>query len=873
MNTDFNDDSNYNQDYENKYPNFNLNSISNSKRILTTPFKRNINSSFGKNVTRINIELEECIFTYDLNSYSELRVLKKMIQTSLNIKRSIIRLFKNEKEINDSDNIRINEIFPNQEPIIDLKCILAPTEPEREKNLLCTTIKLKNLCNIHKKYSIIYCFTCNKSICNACLYENQEHFGHIYSDKMDYCRDSKILVEEIFQEITNLISSIEPINESKFENLSEISDKYFNSVIELVYKMKTKTMNFIKDFYLNSKTSRTNINRNLEYLKETCTDSLDLLKERLVAKKITNDDEVFLEFYQRYNEIKNEQEIIKNDKKNLENLKNYFCLISENIEMFLDKLNMIVYDQEKDFSSHLDAVENSSIKVNEITEENLNRIQNNVLRNVKDGFLKIGKSGVNENIEKIRKSLIEKSNIFSFNDYYGIENLNRNVNKNEINQNENANLHALNISNIPEIFKNNRDGLYKRSILKNKDTFDTETNYNNNLRNSQINSKRFININQISDFDDDNSDKKFVEIPGQTKILTFFPEIRSKEKNQIFNENQIKSHGINNSMNINDILNKSKSNQNLNFAEFAENNEIERKSYLNFRKNTIKDKEAFNYTEEKNQIKNTPLRQEIESETQIKNNNEYNQYIQDKDAKIKSNNSSKSNLKKNSKEQNLINSDKHIDLDMNLDLQNSQLKNNKIIYTQEINSNEGNILFIENSQNKKENKKYNENYQHDIDNDNDNDNDYEESEIIINDDYLIKVQEKEAEKEKFYSQILEKSKIYSEEDELNINEDYFSKKLNTQYNNLKSENKTASKDIDYINSNMSNSKFLSGLLEDPLTESMVKKYGDIFTNSKNYNIIFAPIKYTRNVCIYYELINDSKNILPKLKFEFINNLI
>merc|ERR1711957_17988 len=133
-----------------------------------------------------------------------------MIQTSLKIKRSILRLFKssNEEEITDSDNVRINEIFPNEGPVIDLKCTLAPNE--NSKKVLATSIKVQNLCETHKKYSIIFCFTCGKSICNACLFENQEHYGHIYSDKMDYCRDSKILVEEMFKSITELNGSIEP---------------------------------------------------------------------------------------------------------------------------------------------------------------------------------------------------------------------------------------------------------------------------------------------------------------------------------------------------------------------------------------------------------------------------------------------------------------------------------------------------------------------------------------------------------------------------------------------------------------------------------------------------------------------------------------
>ena len=68
---------------------------------------------------------------------------------------------------------------------------------EIEDELISIRFKINAPCEMHvEKYKMLYCFTCNKSICMDCF--THEHGNHKVEEKADYLAPAKLLMNSIF---------------------------------------------------------------------------------------------------------------------------------------------------------------------------------------------------------------------------------------------------------------------------------------------------------------------------------------------------------------------------------------------------------------------------------------------------------------------------------------------------------------------------------------------------------------------------------------------------------------------------------------------------------------------------------------------------
>jgi len=352
-------------------------------------------------------------FTHDISDVCQIRSLKKMIQVSMKIRRSLINFYTIDgEELKECDDARLMEIFPG-EKVFHLKMSLSPKETEINSSR--RKVYLNNYCEKHEiKYLNLYCYTCQKSICLECLEENL-HKGHKYMEKYDYLQNSKFLVDKSFKNLTNTIHSMKYSLTEKCEILVKQNEDYFDSIINMIKSLKYKIKTFILNYDEQSNHSLNNLKYNLETIKDTCTDSLEDLKEKLVMENIICCEETFLEFDEKLKSIKEEEKIILNDKKNYEDLINYFETIGTSFNKLYDDFSKYVFKKDSEYSNIFDSKKFQDKIVNEVTELQISKIQNKILENVKEGYFQHSQKRKSmKSNNKSDSSYVSKPNITDF---------------------------------------------------------------------------------------------------------------------------------------------------------------------------------------------------------------------------------------------------------------------------------------------------------------------------------------------------------------------------------------------------------------------------------------------------------------------------
>ena len=87
-------------------------------------------------------------------------------------------------------------MFPGINPI-PLRVTLSKKTNSYEEEFISVRFNINIPCEAHTgKYKMLYCFSCNKSICNDCF--NQEHKSHNIKEKADYLAPAQSLMNKIF---------------------------------------------------------------------------------------------------------------------------------------------------------------------------------------------------------------------------------------------------------------------------------------------------------------------------------------------------------------------------------------------------------------------------------------------------------------------------------------------------------------------------------------------------------------------------------------------------------------------------------------------------------------------------------------------------
>jgi hypothetical protein len=165
---------------------------------------RKKNKNTNNNIIKVTFEFDtHKKYSFDVNKNINIHSLIRMLYAASNIGRKCIRIFNDNTEYTKADDLLMN-LFPNENQITfetkidDEKCY--------ELNINYVNLDF-GYCDIHKgKYTLFYCYNCQKSFCSDCLKTNL-HKDHNYSEKYDYLQDSKILIERIFNNIGPQISS------------------------------------------------------------------------------------------------------------------------------------------------------------------------------------------------------------------------------------------------------------------------------------------------------------------------------------------------------------------------------------------------------------------------------------------------------------------------------------------------------------------------------------------------------------------------------------------------------------------------------------------------------------------------------------------
>lgn len=617
------------------------------------------------------IELNGNTYNYDISDLCIFRTLKKMIQSSLKIRRSRIRFFtKDDTELNDMDDVRISEIFPG-ERFFEIKILLAPTRAESDS--IRQKAYFNNFCELHvDRYLANYCYTCKKSICLVCIQENS-HNNHDLIEKFDYLKCSKLLVDKQFRDVTDSINSINILEAKKVDILIENNENYFDSIIEMMKNLKIKSNSFIKNYAQAIQENGKTLKSNLALVKNTCEEGLDELKERLVIQNIISCEETFLEFDEKYKSLTNCKEKILADKKVYEQLNDFYFSISESINNLYDDINDYISkkDHESQRICNKKMIEDRLIK--ELSGEDIKAIQNKILENVKEGYFSTEKNRI------IRQSLVLKNKVPSksacidasnityseindphFTDYSKLDNLqisefNKNINfpENEPKNNNNLNIQSYlnkdssnntdlaekdlnNNVNIPNLLNSNlhtndkplgdndkaKDCLGKtgNKITEHADAinFLNDSIHENVLENIEL-TNTISKADKIKIYKEDaiNADKKaFLELTAISPIKS----VALQEKNDV---NELKSQKIGlktNSYQITNCGDHNNDNSQTNQSQLSESKWRIQYALPN-RDTSRKSHEGRNLYSTDNPLKELKLQNESQEKTKLANNN------------------------------------------------------------------------------------------------------------------------------------------------------------------------------------------------------------------------------------------------------------
>ena len=204
--------------------------------------KKNKNSN--NNIIKVTFEFDtHKKYSFDVNKNINIHSLIRMLYAASNIGRKCIRIFNDNTEYTKADDLLMN-LFPNQNEIT----FEVKIDDGKSFELNINYINLDfGYCNIHNgKYTLFYCYDCQKSFCSDCLKSNL-HKCHNFAEKYDYLQDSKILIERI---LNNLKPQINLIDENKINDIKyKLNNDYFPRIHNLINDINKK-FNCIIDCYI-----------------------------------------------------------------------------------------------------------------------------------------------------------------------------------------------------------------------------------------------------------------------------------------------------------------------------------------------------------------------------------------------------------------------------------------------------------------------------------------------------------------------------------------------------------------------------------------------------------------------------------------------
>ena len=127
----------------------------------------------------------EKTYSFDVDETITFYEFKKILAASSHLLKNCYKIYYQQYEYtNDYNDNTLHELFPSID-LIPLIIISNRDLYEIEDELINLRFDLNYPCIIHTgKFKMMYCFSCNKSICMDCF--NNEHKEHSVEDKTNY---------------------------------------------------------------------------------------------------------------------------------------------------------------------------------------------------------------------------------------------------------------------------------------------------------------------------------------------------------------------------------------------------------------------------------------------------------------------------------------------------------------------------------------------------------------------------------------------------------------------------------------------------------------------------------------------------------------
>jgi hypothetical protein len=151
----------------------------------------------------------------------------------------------------------------------------------------------------------------------------------------------------------------------------KIKVTYFPSLIELLRKIEEKLIDLLDTVITVSETSFTSVTTNVGLIKEHCTHGIEKLKEEIDIESMMLDEEVFLTFDKKYNELEGEKRRVEKDVEKFKQLHESFKKVTDNVERIHKEIytclhgnftSSIYLDLKKEFQSNI---------INKVTREEI----------------------------------------------------------------------------------------------------------------------------------------------------------------------------------------------------------------------------------------------------------------------------------------------------------------------------------------------------------------------------------------------------------------------------------------------------------------------------------------------------------------------
>ena len=429
---------------------------------------------------------DEKSYSIDVDETICFREFKKILAGAAHLLKNGFRIYHEQQEYtNDYDDNTIQEMFPNLDPI-PLRIISNKDVYEFEDELISVRFNINVPCQVHiGKFKMMYCFTCNKSICMDCL--GEDHRNHQVVEKADYLAPAQLLMNNIFSNSalyradSRLSKYMECVN---FR--SNLKLNVFDNLRKMINDLEIKFASCLEYFSTCEDETEKNTNENLELLRKFCIECFIKLKNDINTKGIIIDDEIFLTLYRKLKEIeKYKTEIFEENKMKYEKLNTLLAPFTQQVEVISEQLKTT-------FNTLLNK---------DIYENFKNEVQENIVE-------KVQKETVNDfmfrNLGVPRKSLNRMS--MNFSTHKKLSNLN-NKNVSPLREIKEERRSPFPKANLSEQRKTNNSGVnfsqgsFSKSNINQQDN--TSSNYYNktveqNNRIKGLNNNIFTNNNMIT---------------------------------------------------------------------------------------------------------------------------------------------------------------------------------------------------------------------------------------------------------------------------------------------------------------------------------------------------------------------------------------